>query len=84
MHDAARDVTERLENLDFQVAWPSISRSFGANGHFVWHDAPVEASLTLSDFLAALTGERTGVKVRLSGDPLQFVFEGAASSTSRR
>jgi AsmA protein len=80
VHDAARDVTERLENLDFQVAWPSISRSFGANGHFVWHDAPIEASLTLSDFLAALTGERTGVKVRLSGDPLQFVFEGAASS----
>src|ERR1700743_216576 len=62
VHDAARDVTERLENLDFQVAWPSISRIFGANGHFVWHDAPIEASLTLSDFLAALTGERTGVK----------------------
>jgi AsmA protein len=58
VHDAGKGVTERLEDVDFQVAWPSISRSFGANGRFVWHDQPVEASLTLSDFLAALTGER--------------------------
>ena len=63
--DAGKDATERLEDVDFQLAWPSISRSFGANGHFVWHDQPVEASLTLSDFLAALTGERSGVKLRL-------------------
>src|SRR6202795_799735 len=79
VHDAGRDVTERLENVEFQVAWPSISRSFGANGHFVWHDEPVEASLTLTDFLAALTGERSGVKVRLSGAPLKLAFDGAAS-----
>ena len=80
MHDAGKDVTERLENVEFQVAWPSISRSFGANGRFVWHDEPVEASLTLSDFLAALTGERSGVKVRLSGAPLKLAFDGAASA----
>jgi AsmA protein len=79
VHDAGKDVAERLEHVDFQVAWPSISRSFGANGRFVWHDEPVEASLTLSDFLAALTGERSGVKLRLSGAPLQLAFDGAAS-----
>ena len=79
MHDAGKGVTERLENVDFQVAWPSISRSFGANGHFVWHDEPVEASLTLSDFLAALTGDRSGLKVRLSSAPLQLAFDGSAS-----
>jgi AsmA protein len=79
VHDGAKGVTERLENVDFQVAWPSISRSFGANGHFVWHGQAVEASLTLSDFLAALTGERSGVKVRLSGAPLNLAFDGAAS-----
>ncbi len=72
-------LTERLDNVEFQVAWPSISRSFGANGHFVWHDEPVEASLTLSDFLAALTGDRSGVKVRLAGAPLKLAFDGAAS-----
>jgi AsmA protein len=79
VHDAARGATERLEDLNFQVAWPSISRSFGANGHFVWHGEPVEASLTLSDFLAALTGDRSGIKVRLSSAPLQLAFDGTAS-----
>ena len=79
VHDEGKDATERLEGVDFQVAWPSISRSFGANGRFIWHDEPVEASLTLSDFLAALTGERSGVKLRLTGAPLKVAFDGAAS-----
>jgi len=79
VHDAAKGFSERLTDVDFQVAWPSISKSFGANGRFVWHDQPVEASLTLSDFLAALTGERSGVKIRLSSAPLQLAFDGAAS-----
>ena len=78
VHDAEKGFLERLEGVEFQVAWPSISRSFGATGHFVWHDEPVEASLTLGDFLAALTGQRSGVKVRLSGKPLQLAFDGAA------
>ena len=79
VHDAGKDATERLEDVNFQVAWPSISRSFGANGHFTWNNEPVEASLTLSDFLAALTGDRSGVKLRLSSAPLQLAFDGAAT-----
>ncbi|HZC57788.1 MAG TPA: AsmA family protein [Xanthobacteraceae bacterium] len=80
VHDVGKNATERLENVEFQVAWPSISRSFGANGHFVWNDEPVEASLTLTDFLAALTGDRSGLKVRVSGAPLQLAFDGTASA----
>ena len=76
---AGKETTDRLEGVEFQLAWPSISRSFGANGHFVWHEEPVEASLTLSDFLAALNGDRSGVKLRLSGAPLKVAFDGAAS-----
>lgn len=79
VHDAGKNATERLENVNFQVAWPAISRSFGANGHFTWNDEPVEASLTLSDFLAALTGNRSGVKLRLSSAPLQLAFDGGAT-----
>ena len=79
VRDAGRGDTERLEQVEFQVAWPSISKSFGANGHFVWRHEPIEASLTLSDFLAALTGERSGVKVRLASAPLNLAFDGAAS-----
>jgi len=74
-----KDLTDRLEGVEFQLAWPSISRSFGGNGRFVWHDEPIEASLTLSDFLAALSGDRSGLKVRLSGAPLKVAFDGAAS-----
>jgi AsmA protein len=79
LYDARRDATERLEGLEFQVAWPSISRSFGANGHFTWHKENVEASLTLTDFLAALTGDRSGLKIRLSSAPLTLAFDGSAS-----
>ncbi len=78
-HHAGKNLTDRLEEVDFQLAWPSISRSFGANGRFVWHDEPVEASLTLSDFFAALSGDRSGVKLRLSGAPVKAAFDGAAS-----
>ena len=59
---AGSAVTDRLDEVDFQLAWPSISRSFGAKGRFVWHDQPVEASFALSDFLAALNGDSSGVK----------------------
>jgi len=77
---AGKETTDRLEGVEFQLAWPSISRSFGANGHFIWHDEQVEASLTLSDFLAALNGDRSGVKLRLTGAPLKVAFDGAASN----
>ena len=79
MHDESKNATERLEGVNFQVAWPSISRSFGANGRFVWNDEPVEVSLTLSDFLAALTGDRSGVKLRITSTPLNVAFDGAAT-----
>jgi AsmA protein len=78
-HHGGKDLTDRLEDVDFQLAWPSISRSFGANGRFVWHDEPIDASLTLSDFFAALSGDHSGVKLRLSGAPVKAAFDGAAS-----
>jgi AsmA protein len=76
---AGKETTDRLEDVEFQLAWPSISRSFGASGHFAWHDEPIEASLALSDFHAALSGERSGVKLRLAGAPVKAAFDGAAS-----
>jgi AsmA protein len=75
-----RDAAERLEGVEFQLAWPSISRSFGASGRFVWHDEPIETSFTLGDFLAALSGERSGIKVRLTGAPVKAAFDGAMSA----
>ena len=79
-HHDDKDVVDRLDGVDFQLAWPSISRSFGANGRFVWRDQPIEANFTLGDFLAALRGERSGVKLRLSGALVKAAFDGATSA----
>ncbi len=79
VHDAEKHINERLDNLEAQLAWPAISRSFAANGRFVWNNEPVNVSLTLSDFLAALTGQHSGVKFRLASAPLNATFDGAAT-----
>lgn len=79
VHDAEKHIDERLDNLEMQLAWPAISRSFAANGGFVWNNEPVNVSLTLSDFLAALTGQHSGVKFRLASAPLNVTFDGAAT-----
>ncbi len=79
VHDAEKRIDERLDSLEIQLAWPAISRSFAANGHFVWNKEPVNVGLTLSDFLAALTGQHSGVKLRLASAPLNVTFDGAAS-----
>ena len=80
VHDAAHDLTENLTKVDLSLAWPTISRTFGAAGTFMWRGEPVDASIAISDFLAALTGDSAGLKIRLSGAPLKFAFEGAMSS----
>ena len=80
IRDAAHDVVESLTKVDLSLAWPSISKTFGAAGTFLWRDEPVDASIAISDFLAALTGDSAGVKLRLSGAPLALAFEGAMSS----
>lgn len=79
VRDRLRKTEEKLLHVDFSLAWPSISKSFGATGRFVWHEEPIDASVTLADFPAALVGNRTGIKVRLAGNPIKAAFEGAIS-----
>ena len=80
VRDEARNITETLNDVEMSLAWPSISRSFGATGRFVWRNEPVDASLSISDFAAALAGARTGLKLRIAGAPLKAAFDGAISS----
>ncbi len=72
-------ISETFDSVNFSLAWPSISKSFGATGRFVWHDEPLDLTVTLGDFPAALAGSRTGLKVRIAGDPMKAAFEGAIS-----
>ena len=79
LRDRVYRSSEKLDDVNFSLAWPSISKTFGATGRFVWHGEPVDASMTLADFPAALGGGRTGLKVRLAGKPGKIAFEGAVS-----
>jgi len=71
---------EILTHVETSLAWPAISKSFVATGRFTWRDEPIDASISLSDLAAAVGGDRTGLKVRLNGEPLRLAFDGHLSS----
>ena len=77
VRDATRGVTETLTNVEMALAWPSISKSFAATGRLTWNGEPIDTSISLTDFAAALVGDRTGIKIRLNGAPVKAAFEGA-------
>jgi AsmA protein len=79
LHDETFKSVERLTNVEFSLAWPSIAKSFAATGEFAWHEQRLDATLSLTDFLATLQGERSGLKLRVSGAPLKFAFDGYIS-----
>jgi AsmA protein len=79
LRDEAYEIVETISNLEMALAWPSISRSFAATGRFAWHDEPIDATISLTDFAAALEGERSGLKIRLAGAPLRVAFDGYIS-----
>jgi AsmA protein len=76
LHDATLGIDETFRSVELALAWPSISQSFAATGHVFWHGEQINTTITLSDFASALAGDRSGLKVRLNGAPLNFVFEG--------
>ena len=77
--DAANHVSEALGDIDLSLAWPSISRSFAATGQFDWRGERVDGAISASDFLAALSGDRSGLKARLSSAPLKVAFDGSVA-----
>jgi AsmA protein len=79
LRDRARQFTETLSNVEFALAWPSISKTFAAAGRFMWHDEIIEGVFSLSDFVAALVGDRSGLKIHFSGAPGKLAFEGYIS-----
>ena len=79
LRDVSRGLSETLNKVNLALAWPSISKSFAVTGHFVWHDATIDTTINLSDFAAALAGNRSGLKLRLHGAPIKVAFEGGIS-----
>lgn len=78
--DESHHASERLDDIDLSLAWPSISRSFAATGQFDWHGQRIEGSISVSDFLAALSGDRSGLKMRLASPPLKVAFDGTVAN----
>jgi AsmA protein len=76
VRDERRGIAETLADVEMSLAWPAISKSFAATGRVLWRNEPVDVSMSLSDLAAAITGSRSGVKVRLSGAPLKVAFDG--------
>jgi AsmA protein len=79
LRDEAYKIVETLANVEMALAWPSISKSFAATGRFAWHEQPIDATVSFTDFVAALNGDRSGLKVRLAGAPFKFAFDGYIS-----
>jgi AsmA protein len=78
--DAANRVSETLDDIELSLAWPSISRSFAATGQFDWRGERVDGSISASDFIAALSGDRSGLKARLASPPLKLAFDGTVAN----
>lgn len=78
--DATNHVSEALADIDLSLAWPSISRSFAATGQFDWRGERVDGSMSVSDFGAALSGDRSGLKARIASAPLKLAFDGTVAN----
>src|ERR1700748_2286424 len=78
--DAANHVNEGLDDIDLSLAWPSISRSFAATGQFDWRGERVDGAIGFSDFVAALSGARSGLRARLASAALKLAFDGTVAN----
>src|SRR6185295_12583327 len=79
VRDDSRGLDETLHEVTLALAWPSLTRSFAATGRLVWRGEAINASVTVADLFAALTGERAGLKIRLNGPPFKLAFDGHMS-----
>jgi AsmA protein len=79
-YEDASHAAERLDDIDLSLAWPSISRSFAVTGQFDWRGERVDGAISVSDFVAALSGDRSGLKARISSAPLKLAFDGTVAN----
>jgi AsmA protein len=80
VRDDTRAIAETITNVEGSLAWPSMFRSFAATGRFDWRGQKVDASVSIGDFVAALDGDPSGIKLRLTSAPMKVAFEGQFSS----
>jgi AsmA protein len=72
--------SETVGDIDLSLAWPSISRSFAATGQFDFRGERIDGSVSVSDFIAMLSGDRSGLKIRVVGAPMKVAFDGTIAN----
>ncbi|MGO3930112.1 AsmA family protein [Rhodopseudomonas pseudopalustris] len=80
--DDANHTLENIGDIDLSLAWPSISRTFAAAGQFDWRGERIDGSISVGDFIQALAGDRSSLKLRLAGAPMKIAFDGAIANRS--
>ena len=80
--DEVRRISETASAIDASLAWPSISRSFAATGEFNWRGERIDGSISLANFASAVSGERSGLRARLSSAPVKLAFDGTVANPS--
>jgi AsmA protein len=76
----ANHVYETISDIDLKFSLPSALHSFSASGQSTWHNERLDGNFSIADFIAAVAGEKSGLKVRLSGAPLKLSFDGTMTN----
>jgi AsmA protein len=74
--DDGRRAAQSASGIDVSLAWPSISSSFAATGEFTWRGERIDGSISVANFASALSGERSGLRARISSAPVKIAFDG--------
>lgn len=80
--DAKNNLKETVGGIDLAISLPSSSRVFSMRGEATWHNERLDGNFTIADFLAAVNGEKSGLKVKLVGTPLKLSFDGTMTNRS--
>jgi AsmA protein len=81
-HDARRASGWVVGNVDISSDLSDLDRPMELAGDVLFNDKPVKVELELARLGAALRGEPTSLKLRLSGDLLEARFEGHTVAAS--
>src|ERR1044072_576623 len=77
--EPSRGIAEELASVELSFAWPSVAGSVGASGRFMWRGEGCDSAANAPELLAVLSGDRSGLKLRLAGSPFKLAFDGHIS-----
>jgi AsmA protein len=80
LRDASGLVAQEATGIDMSFALPSSGRRLAASGHYLWRGQTVETVVSVADMGTLLSGEASGVKLRLQSPKGKLAFDGQVST----